>query len=124
VELISYDPFFNALSYESADKALSGLSARLEVTNARQALDALFSWRDNPNRTPKQQALLQVFGIEAATQLMQFNNGNMTAYVRLNEGAADNTVFIIVGDSNNIYRLIGNFKEADVQRWLSLVNAI
>ncbi|HEY0922855.1 hypothetical protein [Rheinheimera pacifica] len=57
---------FDVLSYESADKALSGLPARLEVANARQALDALF-WRGNPNRTPKQQALLQVFG---KTQLM------------------------------------------------------
>ncbi|MDR6982172.1 hypothetical protein J2X32_000780 [Rheinheimera pacifica] len=114
---------FDALSYESADKALSGLPARLEVANARQALDALFSWRGSSNLSPKQQALLQVFGIEAETRLMQFNNSNMTAYVRLNEGAADNTVFIIVGDSNNVYRLIGNFNEADVQRWLSLVRA-
>lgn len=114
---------FDALSYESADKALSGLPARLETANARQALDALFSWRDNPNRTLQQQALLQVFGIEAETRLMQLNNGNMTAYMRLNEGAADNTVFIIVGDNNNVYRLIGNFNEADVQRWLSLLTA-
>jgi hypothetical protein len=114
---------FDALSYEPADKALSGLPARLEAANARQALDALFSWRDNANRTPKQQALLQVFGIEAETRLMQLNNGNMTAYVRLNEGAADNTVFIVVGDSNNAYRLIGNFNEADVQRWLNLITA-
>ncbi len=115
---------FDALSYESADKALSGLPARLETANVRQALDALFSWRGSSNLSPKQQALLQVFGIDAETRLMQFNNGNMTAYVRLNEGAADNTVFIIVGDSNNIYRLIGNFKEADVERWLSLINAV
>lgn len=115
---------FDAFSYESADKALSGLPARLETANARQALDALFSWRDNPNRTLQQQALLQVFGIEAETRLMQLNNGNMTAYIRLNEGAADNTVFIIVGDNNNVYRLIGNFNEADVQQWLSLISVV
>jgi hypothetical protein len=114
---------FDALSYESADKALSGLPARLEVTNARQALDALFSWRDNSNLTPKQQALLQVFGIDAETQLMQFINGDVAAYVRLNKGAVDNTIFIIVGDSN-VYRLIGNFNEADVERWLSLITAM
>ncbi|WP_156420326.1 hypothetical protein [Rheinheimera sp. EpRS3] len=115
---------FDALSYESADKALSSLPARLEVTNARQVLDALFSWRDNPNRTLQQQALLEVFGIEAKTRLMQFTNDDLAAYVRVNEGAADNTVFIIVGDSNNIYRLIGNFNEADVQQWLSLISVV
>lgn len=114
---------FDAFSYESADKALSGLPTRLEVANARQALDALFSWRDSGNLTPKQQALLEVFGIEAKTRLMQFTNDDLAAYVRLNEGAADNTVFIIVGDSNNIYRLIGNFTEADVVEWLRQIKA-
>ena len=53
---------------------------------------------------------------------MQFTNGNMTAYVRLNEGAADNTIFMIVGNSSNVYRVIGNFSSADVQQWLSLLN--
>ncbi|GAB58797.1 hypothetical protein RNAN_1785 [Rheinheimera nanhaiensis E407-8] len=116
------DKRFDALSYESAEKALSGLPARLEAENARQALDALFYWRDSSNLTPQQQALLQVFGIETETQLMQFTNGNVTAYVRVNEGAADNTVFIIIDGSNNVYRLIGNFNEADVQQWLSFIN--
>ncbi|MBU2112771.1 MAG: hypothetical protein KKE94_03240 [Gammaproteobacteria bacterium] len=116
------DKRFDALSYEPVDKALSGLPARLELANGRQALDALFSWRDSSNLMPKQQALLQVFGIEAETQLMQFTDGNVVAYVRLNEGAADNTIFIIVGDSSIVYRLIGNFNEADVKPWLSLLN--
>lgn len=116
------DKRFDALSYEPAEKALSGLPARLEIANARQALDALFSWRDNVNRTSKQQALLQVFGIEAETQLMQFTNGYVAAYVRVNKGAADNTIFIIVGDSGNVYRLIGNFNEADGQQLLRSLN--
>ncbi|WP_445768636.1 hypothetical protein [Rheinheimera sp.] len=90
------DKRFDALSYEPVDKALSGLPARLELANGRQALDALFSWRDSSNLMPKQQALLQVFGIEAETQLMQFTDGNVVAYVRLNE--------------------------ADVKQWLSLLN--
>ncbi|MFT5544935.1 hypothetical protein [Rheinheimera aquimaris] len=113
---------FNALSYEPAEKALSGLPSRIQAESPRQALDALFSWRDSSNLSPKQQAFLQVFGIEAQTQLMQFTNGNMTAYVRLNEGAADNTIFMIVGNSSNVYRVIGNFSSADVQQWLSLLN--
>ena len=113
---------FDALSYESADKALSGLPAHLDAANARQALDTLFSWPDSSNLTAKQQVLLQVFGIEANTKLMQFNKHNMAAYIRLNKGAADNTIFIIVGDSNNLYRLIGNFDEVDVQQWLRSIS--
>lgn len=112
------DKRFDALSYESADKALSGLPARLELANGRQALDALFSWRDS---SINQQALLQVFGIDAETQLRQFTKGDVAAYMRVNEGAADNTVFIIIGDSGSVYRLIGNFNKAHVQQWLSLL---
>ena len=116
------DSGFNALSYEPVEKALSGLASRVPAKDARQALDALFSWRDSSNLTPKQQALLQVFGISEKTQLLQFNNGEMLAYVRLNEGAVDNTIFMLVGNSSSVYRLIGNFSSADVQQWLSLIN--
>ncbi|MBU1309108.1 MAG: hypothetical protein KKE30_06205 [Gammaproteobacteria bacterium] len=108
------DKRFDALSYEPAEKALSGLPARLAVANAGEALNTLFSWRGNKNLTAKQQTLLQVFGIEAETQLMQFTTGDVAAYVRLNKGTADNTIFMIVGNSSHVYRVIGNFISVDV----------
>lgn len=42
--------------------------------------------------------------------------------VRVNKGAADTTIFMIVGNSSNVYGLTDNFSSADVQQWFSLLN--
>ncbi|MEH8019355.1 hypothetical protein MN202_19135 [Rheinheimera muenzenbergensis] len=56
--------------------------------------------------------MLQLCGIDAETQLMQFSNDEIVAYVRVNKGAADTTIFMIVGNSSNVYGLTDNFSSA------------
>ena len=109
---------FDVLSYEGADKALAGLAARTGSASAGQALERLFSWRDKPESTAQQKALLGVFSIDADSTLKVFGNGRYTAYIRLNADAPDNTMFITTANSEHIYRLIGNFSEADARQWL------
>lgn len=113
---------FDVLSYESADNALAGLPKRIDRSGAAKALETLFSWQTHEQLTARQQTLLQVFDITAKTKLMLFNNGSVTAFVRLNADAADNTIFITSQKSENVYRLIGNFNEADAIQWLSYLS--
>ncbi|KKO44830.1 hypothetical protein WG68_13410 [Arsukibacterium ikkense] len=110
---------FDVLSYEGADRALAGLAARTGSASTGQALERLFSWRGNHELTAQQQALLGVFNIDAATQLKVFSDGRYTAYIRLNADAPDNTIFITAANSEQVYRLIGNFSEGDAQKWLT-----
>ena len=116
------DSRFDVLSYESAASALAGLPKQIESSNAAQALDSMFSWSSQKHITTKQQTLLQVFAITDNTKLMVFKKGDTTAYVRLNTDAADNTIYITSADSENVYRLIGNFSEVDAKQWLSYLS--
>lgn len=119
-----HDSRFDVLSYESADNALAGLPKRIDSSGAAKALETLFSWQTHEQLTAKQQTLLQVFDITAKTKLMLFNNGSVTGFVRLNADAADNTIFITSAKSENVYRLIGNFNEADATQWLSQLSPV
>lgn len=113
------DSRFDVLSYEAAELALARLPARLESASAAQALATLFSWQGKTQLSAKQQALLQVFDINPNTKLRVFKNGDFTAYLRLNAEVADNTIFITAANSEKVYRLIGNFSEAEAKQWLS-----
>ncbi|MBU1554614.1 MAG: hypothetical protein KKE08_18970 [Gammaproteobacteria bacterium] len=53
---------------------------------------------------------------------MQFSNNEIVDYLRVNKGAADTTIFMIVGNSRNVCGLTDNFSSADVQQWFSLLN--
>ncbi|KKO45444.1 hypothetical protein WG68_10360 [Arsukibacterium ikkense] len=110
---------FDALFYEADASSLQILSRHLKQQTAAQTLNVLFRLPAKEQKSELELQLLQVFDMRKETKLSVYLTPGYQAYIRVNPDEADNTIYIADTKSDTLYRLVGNFTEAEARHWLS-----